>query len=64
MEKEVEHMRKLKFDSKISEESMQKGIKEGKQEVAKQLLLKGLNIATIAEVTGFTEDEVTQLQEA
>jgi len=70
MEKEVEIMRKSIFDPKIRKEAKlegklegkEEGKKEGKEEVAKRMLLKGLDIPTIAEFTGFTEEEVEQLQ--
>jgi predicted transposase/invertase (TIGR01784 family) len=75
IEREVEHMRKTIFDPKNRKEAKLEGKlegkkegklegkKEGKEEVAKRMLLKGLDIETIVEFTGFTKEEVEQLQQ-
>lgn len=39
----------------------ERGIKEGKKEVALKMLEKGYDIATIAEITGLSEQEILQL---
>jgi predicted transposase/invertase (TIGR01784 family) len=41
---------------------MQEGIKEGTREVAKNMLSLGLDLATIAQTTGLSEQEILALK--
>ena len=44
----------------ILQEGRQEGIQEGKLEVARRLLQLGMSLAQVAQVTGFSEQELQQ----
>ena len=44
------------------QKGMEKGMEKGKREIALQMLAKGLDIATICECTGLTQDQVEALK--
>jgi len=43
-------------------EGIKKGIKEGKREIAKKMLMEGLDLKLIIKITGLTESEVLELK--
>jgi len=43
-------------------EGIKKGIKEGKREIAKKMLMEGLDPKLIIKITGLTETEVLELK--
>ena len=44
------------------EEGLQEGIQEGIQKMAIKMLQKGMDIQTIMEITGLTEEEIKRLK--
>lgn len=58
IEEEVHHMVKTLYDPRVKHEGFREGIREGKLEVAKRLIHKGLNVSEIAEVTDLSIEEV------
>jgi predicted transposase/invertase (TIGR01784 family) len=46
---------------KEREEGVQDGLQQGKREIARSLLAKGLDHAFVAETTGLTIEELAQL---
>jgi len=45
----------------IAEQLEQKGIEKGKLEVARNLLLNGMDRSTVKRMTGLTEEQLSQL---
>ena len=43
-------------------EGMEKGMNQRSFEIAKKMLAKGMDEATIQEITGLTEDQILQIQ--
>ena len=43
------------------EEGLNEGIKEGKREIADNMLKKGFSLSQVAELTGLTEEEIRKL---
>ena len=44
------------------EEGIEEGREQGKAEVVLEMLREGLDLALIAKITGFTKDEILELQ--
>ncbi|MEL3956985.1 hypothetical protein NSQ96_06800 [Caldifermentibacillus hisashii] len=53
----------LKDINSIRGEGIEKGIKEGKREDAKMMLMEGLDLHLIIKITGLTESEVLELKD-
>ena len=51
-----------KMENSHLDEAINKGIKQGKNEIAKNMLSKNMDIKLISEITGLTEDEVNSLK--
>ena len=53
----------LKDIASIRGDGVREGKKEGKQEIAKKMLLKGMDIEIIAEMTDLSKEEIIRLKD-
>ena len=60
---EIHFIQLSKFLKGAREEGEQEGAKKEKKKIAKEMLAKGFEISTIADITKLTEDEVEELKE-
>lgn len=64
VEKERAYLRmkyELDYNSGL-DNARRKGIKEGLEKVVKKMLINGMDISTIKEITGMTEDEIEEIK--